>query len=87
MTDLLLDTKFDPEQRGYVETVRSLGNVLLKIIDDILDFSKIEAGKLHLESLDFDLHGREQEHRRVTQRGRHCTLPSERIRRKSRRGL
>jgi two-component system sensor histidine kinase/response regulator len=87
MTDLLLDTKLDPEQREYVETVKSSGNALLTIIDDILDFSKIEAGKLHLESLDVDLHGREQEHRRVTQRGRHCTLPSERIRQKSCRAL
>ena len=50
MTGLLLDRKLDPEQREYVETVRTSGNALLTILDDILYFSKIEAGKLHLGS-------------------------------------
>ena len=55
MTDLLLDTPLDAEQRGFAETVRSSGGALLSIIDDILDFSKIEAGKLELDPTDFDV--------------------------------
>ncbi len=55
MTELLLDTGLDPEQREYAETVRSSGEHLLSVINDILDFSKIEAGKVQLEEIEFDL--------------------------------
>lgn len=55
MTDLLLDTPLDKNQRYYAETVQTCGKSLLTIISDILDFSKIEAGKLELERIDFDL--------------------------------
>jgi two-component system sensor histidine kinase/response regulator len=55
MTDLALDTELQPEQREYLEMVRSSAESLLGIINDILDFSKIEAGRMDLESVPFSL--------------------------------
>ena len=52
MTDLLLDTPLNTEQRDYAETIKFSGKTLLTILSDILDFSKIEAGKLTLEAVD-----------------------------------
>ena len=54
MTSLLLDTKLSPQQREYVETIRSSGDGLLTIINDILDFSKIDAGKMEIERQPFE---------------------------------
>jgi PAS domain S-box-containing protein len=55
MTDLLLTTDLSPEQRNFVETVRTSGETLLTIINDILDFSKIESGKTELEQHPFEV--------------------------------
>jgi PAS domain S-box-containing protein len=55
MTDIVLDTALDAEQREYLGIVKSSANALLDIINDILDFSKIEAGKLSVERVSFDL--------------------------------
>lgn len=55
MTDLLMDTPLDLEQREYVSTVKTSADALLRVINDILDFSKIEAGKLQIECIPFHL--------------------------------
>jgi signal transduction histidine kinase/CheY-like chemotaxis protein/HPt (histidine-containing phosphotransfer) domain-containing protein len=55
MSDLLLGSDLDEQQRRWVTTLRTSGRALLTVIDDILDFSKVEAGKLELERLQFEL--------------------------------
>ena len=55
MTSLLMETPLTPEQRDFVNTIRTSGEALLTIINDILDFSKIESGKMDVERLPFDL--------------------------------
>ena len=55
MTELALATDLTPEQRDYLEMVRSAGNSLLELVNDILDLSRIEAGKLELRRAAFDL--------------------------------
>ncbi len=54
MTDLLIGTGLDPEQKTYVDAVRASGKALLGLIDGILDFSRIEAGRLDLAAEPFD---------------------------------
>jgi CheY-like chemotaxis protein len=56
MSQLLLDTELNTEQRELVSTIYSSGDTFLNLIDDILDFSKLEAGSLKLEEENFDLY-------------------------------
>ncbi len=55
MSNLLLGTELNTEQREFAEIIRNSGDALLGIINDILDFSKIEAGKMEIERHPFDL--------------------------------
>ena len=55
ITDLLLDSNVTEDQKKYLLTLKSSGEMLLAIINDILDISKIEAGKLELHMRPFDL--------------------------------
>ena len=50
---VLEDTKLDPEQASYVNSIHRSGRVLLALIDDVLDISKIEAGKIRLDAAPF----------------------------------
>ena len=54
MTDLLLGTALDQNQRNYAETLRQSANGLLTILNDILDHSKLEAGQFNLSPDRFD---------------------------------
>jgi signal transduction histidine kinase/CheY-like chemotaxis protein len=55
MSDQLLMTSLDPEQRNCANMIRVSGESLLIVANNILDFSKIESGELSLEITDFDL--------------------------------
>ncbi|HVX11723.1 MAG TPA: PAS domain S-box protein [Pirellulales bacterium] len=55
MTELVLDTALNPEQREYLKLVKESADALLAVINDILDFSKVEAGRLDLEKIGFSL--------------------------------
>lgn len=49
MTTLLEDTELTPDQKDLVETIKSSGDTLLRVINDILDYSKIESGNLEID--------------------------------------
>jgi len=55
LTDLLMRTDLDEEQRALTGALHGAGTTLRAIINDILDLSKIEAGKLELELVDFSV--------------------------------
>jgi len=55
LTDLLLETELDQEQRQYALTVRDSADGLLLIINDLLDFSRLDAGRMNVSRVPFDL--------------------------------
>jgi PAS domain S-box-containing protein len=55
MTELVLDTDLNPEQRTYLNLAKTSADSLLSLINDILDYSKIEAGKLEIDAIAFNL--------------------------------
>ena len=55
MTDLLLDTDLDEEQREFARIAQDSAQSLLAIVNEVLDFSKIEAGRFEIETVEFDL--------------------------------
>ena len=55
LTELVLATELNVEQREYLEDVKNCADSLLRILNDVLDFSKIEARKLEFETIEFDL--------------------------------
>jgi PAS domain S-box-containing protein len=54
-TDVLLDGELAPEQRRHLDTVRSAGRSLLRLLNEILDTAKLEKGAVELEQHDYNL--------------------------------
>jgi len=55
VADILLQGEdLKPEQRHYIEIIRTCGDTLLSLIGDLLDVSRIEAGKMPIEIAPFD---------------------------------
>ena len=55
MTEVLLNTSLNSQQREYAMLIHQSADSLLGLLNDILDFSKIEAGKLKLDPHPFHL--------------------------------
>lgn len=55
MTEVLLESPLNEEQRELAVTVHKSAEALLTIINDTLDYSKMEAGKMTLENIKFNL--------------------------------
>ncbi|CAH0245019.1 hybrid sensor histidine kinase/response regulator [Stenotrophomonas lactitubi] len=55
MSELLLASPLDPQQRGYTQSIRHAGEHLLHLVNDALDLARIESGRLELQSNAFGL--------------------------------
>ncbi|KAF3916953.1 hypothetical protein AA313_de0203417 [Arthrobotrys entomopaga] len=55
MSEVLLETSLEPQQRDYTTNINRSANALKAIISDILDLSKIEAKKMTISNSAFDL--------------------------------
>ena len=55
MTETVLDTELNPEQREFLAIAKASADSLLRIINDVLDFSKLDARKVSLNWIEFKL--------------------------------
>lgn len=55
MTDLLLETQLDAEQRDYVSTARLCAENLFHLLNATLEYSALTAGHLQLDETEFSL--------------------------------
>jgi signal transduction histidine kinase/DNA-binding response OmpR family regulator len=55
MTELLLGTELDFQQKRFAQGIQHSADGLLAVINDVLDLSKLEAGRVELEDRDFEL--------------------------------
>lgn len=53
MTELLLDTPLQMEQREHLETIQTSAQGLLRILDDILEFSKISSHEYQIQEVEW----------------------------------
>ena len=55
MAEVLSETRLDPDQRRYLESMRFNGDTLMTLLDDILDLAKVESGRVQVKKIEFDL--------------------------------
>ncbi|MGE5342012.1 MAG: response regulator [Candidatus Omnitrophota bacterium] len=54
MSEMLLKTPLNEEQKNYVDAIFSSGEGLLKVINDVMDITRLEAGEARLEVVAFN---------------------------------
>ncbi len=84
LTDVILDSELNADQRECLNLVKASAESLLVIVNDVLDLSKIEAGKLVLQMREFwlrDLLNRVIKRLAVSANEKHldliCNIPPE----------
>lgn len=55
MSELLLGSALDPQQRSWTASIRHAGEHLLHLVNDALDLARIESGRLQLQAEPFDV--------------------------------
>ncbi len=55
MTNLLLETKLNAEQREYAHSTAQCAQSLLHVVDGMLDFAKLATGRVAVENVEFVL--------------------------------
>lgn len=55
LTQLLMDSPVNAEQRSWLELMDSSAHTLLNMLNDVLDLSRIEAGKMDVERVRYEL--------------------------------
>ena len=55
MSELLLSTPLEADQREHVETIRLASTDVVTLVNDLLDLAKAEGGRLRLDVAPFDL--------------------------------
>ncbi len=56
LSNLLINSPMNDQQKKYLNVIRKSSDNLLVIINDILDLSKIQAGKMEFETIPFLMH-------------------------------
>jgi PAS domain S-box-containing protein len=54
-TNIVLKSKLDETQKGYINAIKVSGDALVVLINDILDLAKVDAGKMTFEQIPFNL--------------------------------
>lgn len=57
LTELLMETQMDDEQRSYLSMIKTCSLSLMNLLNNVLDYSRFEAGKLDLKESEFDMKG------------------------------
>lgn len=55
MTDLMMTTEMNEQQKYYMEIINESNTRLLEFLNDVLEYSKMEAGQLTVEEEPFDI--------------------------------
>jgi signal transduction histidine kinase/CheY-like chemotaxis protein len=55
LSDILLGTSLTPRQRDCLETVKTSGESLLRLLSELLDLSRLESGALEMVAVTFPL--------------------------------